>query len=131
MGLQIQPLQNIQSTSLGNLNKMAKTNYIYISAHTMTADKTGDEISLKDFNGYSFASVWTGTPAGNIIVQVSYDNGTTWVAVDTTAAGGGAGSDVFAVVDPTYPLVRLFYDFTSSTGVLNTWFNGNVRVPVS
>ena len=89
----------------------------YITNGDMVADVTGDTIDLTKVSMVRFASrsTWTatGSPVGNIIIQVSYDGAATWVNLDTTAAGGGAGTDTFEDDAPNYTHMRVFYDMTS------------------
>ena len=95
----------------------------YLSAESMAGDIAGDAILLDQIYGYSWQCVWTGTPQGNIIHQVSND-GTTWFDLDTQAAGGAAGTKLFEKNGAFYKYTRIFFDFTASTGALTVKFFG-------
>lgn len=92
----------------------------------MSGDINGTVIDCANICLAAIHSVWSGTPAGNIIIQASCaeeDPGSTgdWVAIDTNAAGGAAGTDLVNIADLGYRWIRVFYDSTSSTGTLNTY----------
>lgn len=99
---------------------MQVKNELLFDAVAMTADRTSDAISVNQLVCGAIQCVWTGTPAGNIIVQASCDpvSPTNWIAIDTEAAGGAAGSNLVQLADIGYEWVRVFYDFSSSTGAL-------------
>ena len=99
-------------------------NELVISAGDMTSDITSSYIDISEYSCYSVHASWTGTPAGNIIVQASNDTNLTPVNVATQAAGGSAGSYLFNSGVFGYKFVRIFYDATSSTGVLNVRLSG-------
>lgn len=85
----------------------------------VTTDQTSQAIDLKQMAGYAIQSVWTGTLAGNLIVQKSVD-GTTWFTEDTQALGGAPGVDLFEKVDAMYRFVRMFADISGGAGDLET-----------
>ena len=90
---------------------------------TMTADITSETIDLKNIYMLSVIAIWSGTPTGNLILQVSND-GVNWVAHTTQSAGGAASSKIFVIDNRSHRYARLFYDFTSSTGVLTASYSG-------
>ena len=98
-------------------------NKAVINAVTMGADITSDVVDISEMTCFSVHNIWTGTPAGNIIVQAS-NNNSNWFDIDTQAAGGAASNDLVNVNGAGYKYVRVFYDFTSSTGVLTSYICG-------
>lgn len=98
-------------------------NKAVIDGETMDEDITSTVVDISEITCFAVHSVWTGTPAGNIIVQVSNDN-SNWFAIDTQAAGGAASNDMVNVSGAGYKYVRVFYDFSSSTGTLTTYICG-------
>jgi hypothetical protein len=93
------------------------------NAEVMDEDLTSEVIDISELIGFAVHSIWTGTPAGNIIVQASND-GSNFVNIDTQAAGGAAGQDLVNIDRAHYRYVRVFYDFTSSTGALSVYLSG-------
>lgn len=100
---------------------MRFTEETLFSSESMTGALTSKAIDLQTMFGYSIQNVWTGTPAGNIVVQKSNDK-TTWFTVDTQAAGGAAGSAMVEKTDVTYRYVRVIWTPSASTGSLTTKF---------
>lgn len=89
---------------------------------------------------WSIQAVWTGSPVGNFIIQVSNDlvavnpdstgdpsinvvNWTTYTG-STIAAGGSSGSWMWLDKEAGYQWVRLFYTKTSGTGTVSATYNG-------
>lgn len=89
----------------------------------MTANRESEVVDISEVTGFCVHSYWTGTPAGNIVVQGSND-GINFTTVDTQAAGGAAGSKLVNVAGAHYRYVKVIYTFTSSTGVLNCYISG-------
>ena len=93
------------------------------NAVVLTQDRTSEVIDISELIGFAVHSIWTGTPVGNIIIQASND-GSNFVDIDTQAAGGAAGQDLVNIDRAHYRYVRVFYDFSSSTGTLTTYLSG-------
>lgn len=97
-----------------------------ISAGAMTADIVPSAIDAGYADIIGVFCVWTGTPAGNILVQVSNDN-SNWITVKTQAAGGAAGSLNYEP-PANYVFYRVKYQFTSSTGTLDVYVSGKGHI---
>lgn len=97
----------------------------YISGGDMSGNITGPAQDLSYIIGYAVHAIWTGTPTGTVVLQVSND-GVTWENITTTstATGGIADSVLFNITDAMYKKVRLTYTRTSGTGTLNVTFMG-------
>lgn len=94
-----------------------------IDAGTGTADIISEEIDFRFNYGYAVQFTVAGTtPVGSAQVQGSID-GVTWNAISTIAVS--AAGSVFDQKDAVYyPRLRLFWDFTSGTGiVVNAWLS--------
>lgn len=90
-----------------------------VASATLNSNYTGSAQDVSEVRILSIHHVWTGTPAGNIIVEAS-NTGSDYVAVDTQAAGGAAGSKLVTISDVSYKYIRVRYAFSSSTGVLTS-----------
>lgn len=90
-----------------------------VSAQSMGADVTSVGYNCNTARYFAIEGSWTGTPNGTFSVEVSLD-GSNWNAVSLSsspAATGAAGS--FAIDFTTnFPIFRVKYARTSSTGTL-------------
>lgn len=109
------------SFSINSFAVCQKTTQV-LTASVMTADRTSTVINMQRQELVAVFSIWSGTPVGNLIIQGSLDN-VNYFPLDTVAAGAGAGTDLFEIANSAVKFIRMFYDFTSSTGVLNTWIS--------
>lgn len=89
---------------------------------SLAADATSEVIDLSEVVGYCVHLIWTGTAAGNFLVQGSND-AVNFVTVDTTAAGGTSGQHLLNVEHQHYRYVRVFYDSTSGAGSLTGYIS--------
>lgn len=105
------------NTPIFSLNKKLFDN------ETMDEDLTSEVVDIGELIGFAVHSIWSGTPAGNIIIQGSND-GENFYSIDTQAAGGAASQDLVNIERAHYRYVRVFYDFTSSTGQLTAYLSG-------
>lgn len=88
----------------------------YFSAKSLAATFTnGSIMELSNMYGYSFDMAWTGTPAGDLIVQGS-NTQTTWHEIAKETLAGAAGSKLFNVDGAHYRYVRVSYTRTGGTG---------------
>lgn len=86
----------------------------------------------------SFQVIWTGTPTGSFVVEVSNADSdrsgatSNWVDISSlitptlTAPAGSAGSMYINLDNIGAKYVRIRYVATSGTGVLNVWGCGKV-----
>ena len=85
---------------------------------------------LKQMFGYSIQAVYTGSPVGTLSLAASNDYNPntgvgTWTAIaDSSEAITAAGDGTWNYRGPNYEWVKVIYDATSGTGVLNVYFNG-------
>lgn len=102
-----------------------------IADGVMGADITSVPQSMQRQDNCGFQLIWTGTPTGVFVIQVSldYQSGTnlgTWSSLTLdpvpTAPSGSAGNTYIALADVASPWIRVFYDFTSGAGTLQCWF---------
>jgi hypothetical protein len=116
----------------------------YISAVSMGADAVGQWLNVRGLSIMGFQAVWTGTPTGVWVVDVSYDgaavNSSTRLEGPTGTLGvtpltltsamiaaypaGAAGNFVFEFDRMSCPWIRFWYDRTSGTGTLSVGFAG-------
>lgn len=93
---------------------------------TGTAVVNSDAVLMGGMKYVAIQFVWTGTPTGTFIIQVSNDGGTTWTTVDdlgTISASGAAGNHMVDVITGAKQ-VRASYTNASSTGTLNAYAQG-------
>jgi hypothetical protein len=91
----------------------------YYSAKSMGASfSDGLAMVLDNIYGYSFDCQWTGTPAGDLIVQGS-NTKDTWHEIDKVTIAGAVGTKLFNVNGAFYRFTRLVWVQTGSTGTLN------------
>ena len=105
-------MRNIDIQAIGNKAG-------YFDAASMATNLTGQKVDISQMNNYSIQSYWTGTPVGNLVVQESND-GSIWLTVNSSAAGGASGSTIYSKVDAASKYIRYIYNATSSTGALTT-----------
>ena len=87
----------------------------------MGADVPSDPINLLAYNKIAIQAVWTGTPSGDLILEVS-NNGTNWTAQGSPVATGGAPGDAMITEQfAPWTYARLFFDRSGGTGVLNAF----------
>lgn len=97
----------------------------------MTGTIYSDPIWLQSIYAYAIQAVWTGTPDGDLSLQVSSDvtdistaiaNWTDY-ASSTQNTGGAAGNHMWDVVQAGHKWVRVKYVHNSGTGALSLTFN--------
>lgn len=92
-----------------------------INAGTMTGTSaiTSSTVDMSFSSLLSLQLVWTGTPNGSVVVQVSND-ATTWSSYTITmpSIAGSAGNGAVQLADFAHQFVRVVYTNSSSTGVL-------------
>ena len=92
---------------------------INAGAMTGVAVLTSSLIDMSAADLLSIQLVWTGTPNGTAVVQVSND-ATTWSSYTITmpSIAGAAGDGAVQLADCAHQFVRVVYTNTSGTGVL-------------
>lgn len=102
---------------------------------------TSQVFDLRSLEGCAFAPVWTGTPTGLFLIQVSLDyepnpsggtprNSGTWIDLGASISGnpsGAAGNIYIPVYASCAPWIRLQYTNASGSGVLAGMFIGKTR----
>jgi hypothetical protein len=110
---------------------MIFTNVKLVDSAVMEADVASRKQSLNMFDIYTIQAIWTGTVAGSIMLQASCDiceqdqDVVNWSTIsDSGATVSNAGDILWNVDAAAYKWVRVFFDFTSGSGILNVRFNG-------
>lgn len=101
------------------------------SNKSLSADYTSPAMGLLQMYGIAIQAIWTGTPVGNLKLQVSLDynpgltqtagaaNAGTWNDYNgSTQDTTGITSFTYNVTDAFFPWIRLVYTSTSGTGTL-------------
>lgn len=105
-----------------------------INDFTMAANTVSKRVDASGLLFLSFHAIWTGTPTGTFLVEVSNveDPDEAFASADfddlavtgITDPAGAAGFSLFSILDFPYRWVRLKYTFGASTGVLNVHLHG-------
>lgn len=101
-----------------------------VNAGSMGADITSSAILIDQLYGFSVQSVYTGTPVGDLIFQVSNDDVplasqvVNWNNIATAVSISAAGSNLQNFIGTNYKWLRVFYDRTSGTGTLTVTLCG-------
>ena len=116
---------------------MQFVNVALVTDGDMTSDILSTGVYMEQYCDASVQAVWTGTPAGNLTIEVSNDEGipyqpnsvVNWTTYpnSTHAAGGAAGSYFWNIPDLAARWIRLNYDASSSNGTLNARFNAKAQ----
>lgn len=96
-----------------------------VTAASMGADIESASQQTTNMFGFSIQAVYAGSsPTGSLKLQGSLDQ-VTWNDIDDYSESiSQDGSALWNVTDAMYPYVRVFYDYTSGTGVLDVKFFG-------
>lgn len=98
--------------------------YQLLIAGDMSGNVTSPSQQLTFMVACCIQAVFTGTPVGTLILQVSNDN-TNWTTyTGSSATVNGAGNFAWLLADIGYPWIRIVYTAGSSTGLLNISVNG-------
>lgn len=102
-------------------SKRVINNKNYMVDGDIGSDLLGESVQIEGIDRISFQAVFTGTPTGALIIQVSND-GVTWLDSNSTISAGadpagGAGA-ALVEVETAAAFARLFFDYTSGDGVL-------------
>ncbi len=105
---------------------MAAARKIDVQAQIFTdGDMSGSiestPVSLQAHRHLAIQAVWTGTPTGDLQLQVTVDGVTWFDQGSSVATGGGPGDTVFTEKDAPWLKARLAFVFTSGTGTLNAF----------
>lgn len=95
------------------------TNILYTG--DMSASFESDKLYLGDKKHYCFHAIYTGSPVGTMIVQVSV-NGSDWETLtDSSVAISAAGSQMYNVEKAAYSMARIKYTKTSGSGTMTIY----------
>jgi len=91
----------------------------------MSSNIESDAVTLMITNGYAIQAYWTGTPEGELKLQVSNDGDNyTDIAESIVSVDGSAGSTVWLEPYSMYDRVKVIYTASSGSGTLNVQING-------
>jgi hypothetical protein len=101
-------------------------NFKLVSSGAMASDITSTEIDLDQIYGLSIQAVYTGSPVGNLIVQVTNYTGevegtATWSTFGTPTTINAAGNTALNLPDIMFKRARIFWDVTSGSGSLDVF----------
>lgn len=100
----------------------------FIQSGSLAADYTSSTINILYLDNIGIQLVWTGTPTGTFIIQVSNDN-TTWgtlspTSPSTISAGGSASDAEISLNQLPWKYLRVKYTRSSGTGTLQGYITG-------
>lgn len=86
----------------------------------MSGALVSEAISLNNVLHMSIHAIWTGTPSGTLVLEVSGEvqTPTTWEPLSSVAAGGAAGSQLWLDRNAPYAWARVTCS-AGGTGTLN------------
>ena len=95
----------------------------------MTAALVSLETDVEQLDSFTYYAVWTGTPTGNLSVQVSNDrqNWRNLPIEPSLDLIGAAGSAFINVQSIDFKYARLSWGFTGGLGTLNAFFKGSSK----
>ena len=88
----------------------------------MSASQTSAVVDMAEVIGYAAHSIWTGTPVGDVVLEVSND-GINFVPIDTQATAGIAGQHVVNIERMHIRYARCRYERTSGTGSITIYLS--------
>lgn len=95
----------------------------FVTDASMGADVTSAPIVVSAKSGYAVQAVYTGSPVGTLTLEGSVD-GSNWQTIDgSSTAISSASNTLYNVSYSQYSYFRLFFDYTSGSGVLNAFHN--------
>ena len=96
-----------------------------VTSGDMSSNIASSVVDLSITNGYAIQAIWTGSPEGNLKLQISNDEiNWTDIGESVVATGGTAGSTMWLEPSAMYDKVRVVYEATSGSGTLNVQING-------
>jgi hypothetical protein len=101
-----------------------------VDAGSMGADITSDAVLIDQLYGFSLQSIYTGSPVGDLIFQVSNDDVTipsqvvNWNNLASAVAIAAVGTNLQNFIGTNYKWLRVFFDRTSGTGSLTVTLCG-------
>lgn len=102
---------------------MRNTNKNLVIDGDMSADFTSDAVDISNVISLSIYMKYTGIPAGVLMLQFSDDGVNYYMPTGgSKTLAGVAGEFVIHYLYAAPRWMRIFYDFTSDTGVLNATF---------
>ncbi len=85
----------------------------------MSGDIASSIVPIQTEVMVSFQAIYTGSPTGTLKIQVSNDQ-TNWEDYTGSSQSiSAAGTFMWDIVNTSVSYIRLFYTFSSGTGVLN------------
>lgn len=95
-----------------------------MTAGDMSGNLTSNSQGLIFMLSASIQAVWTGSPTGNLSIQISNDNINWSTYTGSSTAVSGAGNFMWNLLTTPYPWVRVIYTASGGTGSLNISVNG-------
>ena len=96
---------------------------IILNAVSMASDVASDAIDIERLDGIGLLLEWTGTPDGDVTIEIRTEDSDSWVAMEGSSIDTTVYDGVFYDIDKTMAAsIRVKYTRTASTGNLTCRF---------
>lgn len=93
----------------------------------MSADITSEPVVLDTVSIVNIQSAWIGSPTGTLVLEGRNHSSMPYTIINSLDIAGTTGDIMVNMETQGCAEVRVRYEFTSGTGVLNSFANGKKR----